>query len=90
MYKEVQVINFPIIENVYPALNNYRFILNIPGIRNNIVIVEQWATGNLYVSIEGTNYQIPLRFNTNLLPSTITDKKLIYDYDRQSFIYYSK
>lgn len=80
--------NFPfrIIDNTYPDLVDYRYRIALTDLGFDIVIVEQWATGKLYVTIENTIYQIPLRYNTNLLPSVITDKNLYYDFDRQAFI----
>lgn len=77
---------FRIINNVYPDLNNYRYRIVLSDLGFDILIIEQWATGELYATIEDTGYQIPLRYNTNLLPSVITNKSLYYDFDRQSFI----
>lgn len=87
--KEIDVYPFRIINREYPDLNNYKFTINIPNKNLQINIIEQWATGTLYVSIPDTQYQIPLRYNTNLLPSLITDNTLYYDIDRQAFIYAS-
>lgn len=78
---------FRIIEGSYPDLTNNRFYINLSNVNFNILIVEQWATGNLYATIENSSYQIPLRYNTNLLPSSVTKYTLYYDFDKQMFIF---
>lgn len=78
---------FRIVEGVYPDLINNRFYINLANVGFNILIVEQWATGNLYATIENSSYQIPLRYNTNLLPSSITGYTLYYNFDKQMFIF---
>lgn len=79
--------DFRIIDGVYPDLVNYKYDLSLPDININAYIVEQWATGDLYFVISDTNYQIPIRYNTNLLPSLFTNYTLYYDLDRQMFIF---
>lgn len=83
---ETNTYTFRIINGVYPDLDNYRFYITVPDIGITLIVVEQWATGKLYVTIDGSDYQIPLRYNTNILPSAITDKNLYYDFNRQAFI----
>lgn len=83
---ETNYYPFRIINGIYPDLDNYSYTINLTDEAINIIIIEQWATGNLFVTIENTRYSIPLRYNTNLLPSYITDKSLYYDFDRQAFI----
>lgn len=84
--EETNIYPFRIIDGTYPDLNNYRYAISLPNVSFGISIVEQWSTGNLYFTIDNSSYQVPVRYNTNLLPSAFTNKNLYYDFNRQAFI----
>lgn len=79
--------DFRIIDGIYPDMTDYKYDLSLPDVNINASIVEQWSTGELYFSIPDTSYQIPLRYNTNLLPSLLTNYTLYYDLNKQMFIF---
>lgn len=83
---ETNIYPFRIIDKTYPDLVDYRYRIALTDLGFDLIVVEQWSTGKLYIIIEGSGYQIPLRYNTNLLPSIISDKNLYYDFNRQAFI----
>lgn len=82
--------NFRIIDkSIYPDLVDYKYTFMLNDINVQITIIEHWATASLYVIVDN-NIPILLRFNTNLLPTYITNKTLYYDYEQQAFIYKDK
>jgi len=82
-----QTYSFRIINNTYPDLVDYNYIINIPNMDIQIVIKPQIGTNKLYIVIDD-NYIIPFRINTNLLPCKYNNYKLIYNNIQQQFEFY--
>lgn len=82
-----QTYSFRIINNNYPDLVDYNYIINIPNKDLQVVIKPQIGTNKLYVVIND-DYIVPFRINTNLLPSSYNNCKLLYNNIDQIFEFY--
>lgn len=88
MYEIIETIEFKMIgDKEYPDMVDYSFSFNLNEIDYTVEVIEDMGTGRLWVRMNNT-FLCPFRFNTNLLPSSLSYRyALVYDRYKQMFIF---